>query len=64
MYLGIDIGTSSVKAVVVDEDQRVLARASAPLTVSRPHDLWSEEDPEDWWAAVGTDGRRSARRGG
>ncbi|WP_373503557.1 xylulokinase [Aestuariivirga sp.] len=54
MYLGIDIGTSAVKAVVVDEDQRVLARASAPLTVLRPHDLWSEEDPEEWWSATGS----------
>lgn len=52
MYLGIDIGTSSVKAVVVDERQRILASATAPLTVSRPQELWSEQDPGDWWAAV------------
>ena len=53
MYLGIDIGTSSVKAVVVDGDQAILATATAPLSVSRPKELWSEQDPEDWWAAVG-----------
>lgn len=52
MYLGIDIGTSSVKAVVVDGDQTILATATAPLTVSRPRELWSEQDPGDWWAAV------------
>jgi len=52
MYLGIDIGTSSVKAVVVDGDQHIVATASAPLTVSRPQDLWSEQNPGDWWAAV------------
>ena len=53
MYLGIDIGTSSVKAVVVDEAQALLAQASAPLEVSRPKELWSEQAPEDWWTAVG-----------
>ncbi|MEL6687653.1 MAG: xylulokinase [Pseudomonadota bacterium] len=52
MYLGIDIGTSSVKAVLVDEAQSVVDEASAPLTVSRPHPLWSEQDPQDWWQAT------------
>jgi hypothetical protein len=52
MYLGIDIGTSSVKAVVVDGEQRMLAAATAPLAVSRPRELWSEQNPEDWWSAV------------
>lgn len=52
MYLGIDLGTSGVKAVLVDEDQRVLTQASAPLTVQRPRPLWSEQDPESWWQAT------------
>lgn len=52
MYLGIDLGTSGVKAVLVDGDQRVVGQATAPLTVRRPHPLWSEQDPEDWWAAT------------
>jgi len=52
MYAGIDIGTSSVKAVVVDEGQTIVASAAAPLTVSRPKELWSEQNPADWWAAV------------
>ena len=52
MFLGIDIGTSSVKAVVVDGDQRILATASAPLSLSRPRELWSEQDPQDWWNTV------------
>jgi len=52
MYLGIDIGTSSVKAVVVDGEQQILATAAAPLAVSRPKELWSEQNPDDWWAAV------------
>jgi xylulokinase len=52
MYLGIDIGTSSVKAVLIDEDQRILATRTAPLRVSRPQDGWSEQDPDDWWRAT------------
>jgi len=52
MYLGIDIGTSNVKAVVVNDDQTIVASAAAPLPISRPHALWSEQNPEDWWAAV------------
>ena len=52
MYLGIDIGTSGVKAVLMDEAGAVVEIATAPLTVSRPHDLWSEQDPTDWWAAT------------
>ena len=53
MWLGIDLGTSAVKAVVVDETDTVLAQASAPLDVSRPQPLWSEQDPQDWWSATG-----------
>jgi xylulokinase len=52
MYLGIDIGTSGVKAVLMDENGAVVEIAQAPLAVSRPHDLWSEQDPADWWAAA------------
>ncbi len=51
-FLGLDIGTSSVKALLLDERQRVLATGSAELTVSRPHPLWSEQDPEQWWQAL------------
>lgn len=54
MYLGIDIGTSGVKALLLDEVGAVRAQATAPLTVSRPHPLWSEQAPADWWAAVET----------
>lgn len=52
MYLGLDIGTSGVKAVVMDDGDRVVAEATAPLAVSRPQPLWAEQDPEDWWRAV------------
>jgi xylulokinase len=51
-FLGIDLGTSSVKAILVDADQNLIDQASAPLDVSRPHPLWSEQDPEEWWTAA------------
>jgi len=51
-FLGIDVGTSAVKALIVDEQQAILAEAEIPLQISRPRDLWSEQDPESWWQAV------------
>src|SRR5215470_925921 len=53
MDLGIDIGTSAVKVVLVDEEDRLVDQESRPLTVSRPQPLWSEQDPEEWWRATG-----------
>ena len=52
MYLGIDIGTSGVKAVLVNETQDIIDQATSPLNVSRPHPLWSEQNPADWWKAT------------
>ncbi|HEX7856179.1 MAG TPA: xylulokinase [Sphingobium sp.] len=52
MFLGLDIGTSGVKAVVIAEGGIVRAQTSAPLTLSRPHPLWSEQEPGAWWAAT------------
>lgn len=52
MYLGIDLGTSGVKLLLVGEDQRPIAQASTPLEVQRPRPLWSEQDPESWWQAT------------
>ncbi len=51
-YLGIDIGTSSVKTVLMDENQSILASASAELSVDRPQSGWSEQNADDWWIAV------------
>lgn len=52
MYLGIDLGTSGVKALLVDDGQQVVAQGGAPLEVDRPQPLWSEQDPERWWSAT------------
>ncbi|WP_240759629.1 xylulokinase [Lichenicoccus roseus] len=53
VFLGIDLGTSAVKALLADMDQAVVATASVPLATSRPRPDWSEQSPQDWWAAVG-----------
>jgi xylulokinase len=53
VFLGIDLGTSSAKAVLLDTAGELLAEGSAPLEVSRPRPGWSEQDPEAWWSAAG-----------
>jgi xylulokinase len=52
LYLGIDIGTSSVKAVLVDDSGAIAAQASDALGVSRPQPGFSEQDAESWWRAT------------
>jgi len=52
MYLGIDLGTSGVKVIILDDNNTLVAQASAPLEVSRPAPLWSEQNPTDWWTAT------------
>ena len=52
MFVGIDLGTSGVKALLVDGAQRVVDSHTAPLTVSRPQAGWSEQAPQDWWEAT------------
>ena len=53
MFLGIDIGTSAIKAVLVDEAGAVAGESRVALSISHPKPLWSEQDPHDWWTAVG-----------
>ncbi|QXQ05157.1 xylulokinase [Sphingosinicellaceae bacterium] len=52
MFLGIDIGTSGVKAIVLDSHGAIVGQGTAALTVQRPQPSWSEQDPDDWWAAT------------
>jgi xylulokinase len=52
--LGIDIGTSGCKLLVIDELGKVLAEAASEYPLSTPHPMWSEQDPEDWWTGVKT----------
>jgi len=53
MFLGIDLGTSEVKVLLLGRDHAVLGTAGSPLTVERPHDGWSEQSPQAWWTATG-----------
>ena len=52
MFLGIDLGTSEVKVILLQDNHRVLATGSHKLAVSRPQARWSEQDPADWWRAA------------
>jgi xylulokinase len=52
MLLGLDLGTSSVKALLMGEDGGALGDGSAPYPVKAPRPGWAESSPEDWWSAV------------
>ncbi|WP_373080020.1 xylulokinase [Zhongshania sp.] len=54
MFLGIDLGTSGIKVIAINDAGEILAEHSSPLTVSNPKPLWSEQTPEDWWRALVT----------
>jgi xylulokinase len=51
-FVGIDLGTSSVKAVLLGADGADLGKAQVHYDVKRPHADWAEQDPEAWWAAT------------
>ena len=53
MYLGLDLGTSGVKALLIDGEQRIVGTGHGDLDVSRPHSGWSEQAPADWLRATG-----------
>jgi xylulokinase len=50
--VGLDVGTTGVKAIAVSPDGEVLARAEEEYPLSTPHPGWAEQDPEDWWRAA------------
>src|SRR5580698_5464371 len=52
LFLGIDVGTTNVKALVVDGRGRTVARASEPLAMRVPQPGWAEQNPVDWWKAA------------
>jgi xylulokinase len=51
-FLGIDVGTSAVKAILLDERGGILAAGTAALALSTPRPGWAEQDPESWWQAT------------
>lgn len=52
MFLGIDLGTSEVKLLLLDTEGRIAGQAGAALQLARPQPLWSEQTPADWWLAT------------
>jgi xylulokinase len=52
MFMGIDVGTSAVKALLMDETSAIVAEADIALSLSNPHPYWSEQNPDDWWDAA------------
>lgn len=52
MYLGIDLGTSEVKVLLLDDKHSIVATTGEKLEVSRTRPHWSEQDPEAWWQAT------------
>ena len=54
LLLGIDLSTTGAKALLIDDEGHVVSSATTPLSLSTPHALWSEQNPEDWWNATRT----------
>jgi xylulokinase len=52
LLLGIDLGTGSVKVLLLSPDGAVVREASSPYSVESPHPGWAETDPDEWWAAL------------
>jgi xylulokinase len=51
-FIGIDVSTTASKALAIDETGQVIAVKSYSHDLSTPRPLWSEQDPENWWAAT------------
>ena len=60
-FLGLDVGTSGVKAILVAESGDVVASATTPITMSTPQPGWAEQDPAAWWVAT-VDAIQAVRR--
>ncbi len=51
-FLGVDVGTTGAKVILIDSDGKVISTASSEYPMLNPKPLWSEQDPGDWWNAV------------
>ncbi|WP_298769373.1 xylulokinase [uncultured Shewanella sp.] len=52
MYLGIDLGTSAIKVMLLAEDNHTIAIEEQAISISHPHTLWSEQSPDEWWTVL------------
>jgi xylulokinase len=64
LLLGIDVSTTSAKALLVDRQGQVVASASSTLSLSTPNPLWSEQNPHDWWDASAQSIRQALAQAG
>ncbi|MGO4273822.1 FGGY family carbohydrate kinase, partial [Paenibacillus sp. TAF58] len=48
-FMGIDLGTSAVKCILVDDSGQVIGSHSIEYPLQQPHPGWAEQHPEDWW---------------
>ncbi len=60
--LGIDVGTTGSKALLIDEDGGVATSATTEYSMATPQPLWAEQDPNDWWDATITSIRSVIKR--
>ena len=63
-FLGIDVSTTSAKALLIDENGNVISTAATELSISTPRPLWSEQDPQEWWAASANSIRNALTKAG
>jgi xylulokinase len=63
-YLGIDVGTSGTKSLLIDETGRAISEATAEYPVLTPRPGWTEQDPEEWWQAVVATVRQAVHKAG
>ena len=64
LFLGIDVSTTSAKALLIDAEGRVVSSASSDLPISTPKPLWSEQDPHDWWQGTAQSIRKALAQAG
>ncbi len=64
LLLGLDVGTQSVRAVLVDRNGRTVASGIAPIETLYPHPTWAEQEPFEWWTASCEAVRAALSRGG
>lgn len=51
-YLGLDLGTSSIKTVLFDVEGKEIAQSSLEYPIYQPHNGWAEQEPKDWYIAA------------
>jgi len=64
LLMGIDIGTQSTRAALLNRDGRVIASASTPQEMQTPRPGWAEQDPQAWWDSTVANIRQALAQAG